>query len=85
MCLGHVLLEEHSPHGIGNHAVILTDCDEELESKFRDLLESLHFTGFSKDVYKRQTCHCLNFMGLAPFPSPPPIPGRSSGILTYPL
>ena len=20
MCLGHVLLEEHSPHGIGNHA-----------------------------------------------------------------
>ena len=44
---GHVLLEEHSPHGIGNHAVILTDCDEELESKFRDLLESLHFTGFS--------------------------------------
>ena len=47
MCLGHVLLEEHSPHGIGNHAVILTDCDEELESKFRDLLESLHFTGFS--------------------------------------
>ena len=47
MCLGHVLLEEHSPHGIGNHAVILTDCDEELELKFRDLLESLHFTGFS--------------------------------------
>ena len=27
--------------------MILTDCDEELESKFRDLLESLHFTGFS--------------------------------------
>ena len=24
MCLGHVLLEEHSPHGIGNHAVIIT-------------------------------------------------------------
>ena len=47
MCMGHVLLEEHTPHGIGNHAVILTDCDEELESKFRDLLESLHFTGFS--------------------------------------
>ena len=23
---GHVLLEEHSPHGIGNHAVILTEC-----------------------------------------------------------
>jgi len=47
MCLGHVLLEEHSPHGIGNHAVILTERDEALEEKFRELLESLHFVGFS--------------------------------------
>ena len=47
MCLGHVLLEEHSPHGIGNHAVIITEHDQALEEKFRDLLESLHFTGFS--------------------------------------
>lgn len=47
MCLGHVLLEEHSPHGIGNHAVILTDFDPTLEEKIRDLLESLHYVGFS--------------------------------------
>ena len=47
MCLGHVLLEEHSPHGIGNHAVILTECDEALELKIKTLLEALHFTGFS--------------------------------------
>ncbi|OUQ78788.1 ATP-grasp domain-containing protein [Flavonifractor sp. An100] len=47
MCLGHVLLEEHSPHGIGNHAVILTECDRELEEKIKGLLEALHFTGFS--------------------------------------
>ncbi|MGE4275841.1 MAG: ATP-grasp domain-containing protein [Lawsonibacter sp.] len=47
MCLGHVLLEEHSPHGIGNHAVILTDYDEALEQKIKELLESLHFVGFS--------------------------------------
>lgn len=47
MCLGHVLLEEHSPHGIGNHAVIITEYDQALEEKIRDLLESLHFTGFS--------------------------------------
>ena len=47
MCLGHVLLEEHSPHGIGNHAVIITEEDQALELKIRDLLESLHFTGFS--------------------------------------
>ena len=47
MCLGHVLLEEHSPHGIGNHAVILTQRDEALCEKIRGLLEGLHFTGFS--------------------------------------
>ena len=47
MCLGHVLLEEHSPHGIGNHAVILTEHDEELELKIKALLEDLHYTGFS--------------------------------------
>lgn len=47
MCLGHVLLEEHSPHGIGNHAVIITEHNEELEQKMKALLESLHFTGFS--------------------------------------
>ncbi|MCI9155404.1 MAG: ATP-grasp domain-containing protein [Lawsonibacter sp.] len=47
MCLGHVLLEEHSPHGIGNHAVILTEYCEELELKIKGLLEALHFVGFS--------------------------------------
>ena len=47
MCLGHVLLEEHSPHGIGNHAVILTECDEELERKIKGLLEALRYVGFS--------------------------------------
>ena len=47
MCLGHVLLEEHSPHGIGNHAVILTDHDEALSLKIKAMLEDLHFTGFS--------------------------------------
>ena len=47
MCLGHVLLEEHSPHGIGNHAVILTKQDEPLCMKIKELLESLHFVGFS--------------------------------------
>ena len=46
--LGHVLLEEHSPHGIGNHAVILTECCEELERKIKGLLEQLHYVGFSR-------------------------------------
>lgn len=47
MCLGHVLLEEHTPHGLGNHAVIMTEHNEELAQKFRKLLEELNYTGFS--------------------------------------
>jgi len=47
MCLGHVLLEEHTPHGIGNHAVIITEYDRELMGKFHRLLEELHYVGVS--------------------------------------
>ena len=47
MCLGHVLLEEHTPHGLGNHAVILTEENEALCEKIRAFLEHLHYTGFS--------------------------------------
>ena len=47
MCLGHVLLEEHTPHGIGNHAVILTEVNEELCQKFKAFLEDLNYVGFS--------------------------------------
>ncbi len=47
MCLGHVLLEEHTPHGIGNHAVILTEENEALCMKFKGFLEDIHYTGFS--------------------------------------
>ena len=47
MCLGHVLLEEHNPHGIGNHAVIMTEQNEALCEKIRAFLEDLHYTGFS--------------------------------------
>lgn len=46
-CLGHVLLEEHTPHGIGNHACIITEHNEEVEEKFRALLEEIGFVGFS--------------------------------------
>lgn len=47
MCLGHVLLEEHTPHGIGNHAVILTEKNEALCEKLRGFLEEIGFCGFS--------------------------------------
>lgn len=47
MCLGHVLLEEHSPHGIGNHAVIITEHDRGLCDRIRGMLEELGYVGFS--------------------------------------
>lgn len=47
MCLGHVLLEEHTPHGIGNHAVIITEHNETVELQFKQLLESMEYIGFS--------------------------------------
>ena len=47
MCLGHVLLEEHTPHGIGNHAVIITEQNPQLEEKFRIFLEGIKYVGFS--------------------------------------
>lgn len=47
MCLGHVLLEEHTPKGIGNHAAIITEYDGELMDKFKTFLEDINYTGFS--------------------------------------
>lgn len=47
MCLGHVLLEEHTPHGLGNHAVILLEQNEALCGRIREFLEGLHYVGFS--------------------------------------
>jgi D-aspartate ligase len=47
MCLGHVLLEEHTPHGIGNHAVIITEHEPELCETLKTLLEKIGFVGFS--------------------------------------
>ena len=47
MCLGHVLLEEHTPHGLGNHAVIMTEKNEEICMKLKKFLEDIHYVGFS--------------------------------------
>jgi D-aspartate ligase len=47
MCLGHVLLEEHTPKGIGNHVAILTEYHEELMMKVRSFLEAVGYTGFA--------------------------------------
>lgn len=47
MCLGHVLLEEHTPHGIGNHAVIITESDVTFTDQIKSLLEEINYVGFS--------------------------------------
>jgi Predicted ATP-grasp enzyme len=47
MCLGHVLLEEHTPKGLGNHAAIITEYEPELCEKFKAFLEDIGYTGFS--------------------------------------
>lgn len=47
MALGHVLLEEHTPYGIGNHAVIMNEYNEELMMQFKKFLEGIKFKGFS--------------------------------------
>ncbi len=47
MCLGHVLLEEHTPKGRGNHAAILTEYKPEVAEPLRKLLDSLSYKGFA--------------------------------------
>ncbi len=47
MALGHVLLEEHTPHGLGNHSVIINDYNEKLMDKIKSFLENIGYVGFS--------------------------------------
>lgn len=55
MCLGHVLLEEHTPHGKGNHAVIITEQNEALMRQAKRFLEDIHYIGFSNFDIKYDT------------------------------
>ncbi len=49
MCLGHTMLEEHTPKGLGNHAAIVTEPVSEfpLAEKLEAMLEDMGYTGFS--------------------------------------
>lgn len=49
MCLGHTMVEEHTPKGLGNHAAIVTEDTQSfpLTMKLKALLEDLRYTGFS--------------------------------------
>ncbi len=49
MCLGHTMLEEHTPKGLGNHAAILTEPVSTLPvaDRIKDMLEAIGYTGFA--------------------------------------
>ena len=57
MCLGHTMLEEHTPKGLGNHAAIVTEpvSSLPLAEKIKDMLEAIGYTGFSNfDIKLRE-------------------------------
>ena len=45
--LGHVLLEEHTPGGIGSYAAIIPTVDRGLSEKVRAFLEDIGYTGIA--------------------------------------
>ncbi len=47
MSLAHVMLEEHTPHGLGNTAVLMNEYNPELSEMLKCFLESVGFTGYS--------------------------------------
>jgi D-aspartate ligase len=47
MSLAHVMLEEHTPHGLGNTAVLVNEHNEELSEMLRLFLDNIGYTGFS--------------------------------------
>lgn len=46
--MGHPLLEEHTPHGIGNTSIIMSCKDEELSYKIRGFLDAIGYVGFAQ-------------------------------------
>ena len=49
MCLGHTMVEEHTPKGLGNHAAIVTEKLSSLPvaEKIRAMLDDIGYTGFA--------------------------------------
>ena len=47
MCLGHVLLEEHTPKGLGNHAAIITASNPALAETLKHFLEEIGYVGYA--------------------------------------
>lgn len=47
MSLAHVMLEEHTPHGLGNTAVLINEYNPELSEMLKAFLENVGYTGYS--------------------------------------
>lgn len=47
MALGHALLEEHTPQGIGSYVAIINTFDKALLEKFKFFLEDIGYQGFA--------------------------------------
>ncbi|MGE5418342.1 MAG: ATP-grasp domain-containing protein [Acidobacteriota bacterium] len=47
MSMGHALLEEHTPHGLGNTSAIINDLNEDLSTRIKGFLESISYEGLA--------------------------------------
>lgn len=47
MCLGHCVLEDYTPAGIGNYNAIVQEANQEIYDKYQKFLEDLGYVGFS--------------------------------------
>ncbi len=55
MALGHALLEEHTPQGIGNYTAIISTYDKALLDRFKVFLEEIGYQGFANFDMKYDT------------------------------
>lgn len=47
VCMGRVLLGEHTPKGIGNHVAIITEYHKDMIGRLSNFLDSIGYCGFS--------------------------------------
>lgn len=47
MCLGHCILEDYSPAGIGNYKAIISSGNSNIYEKMKAFLEEIHYVGYS--------------------------------------